>query len=234
MSASRCCIRPPRRRAQPQLREMGTVGEPVPAGAMLVLPHPDLTCWLRGGDTCYAQVGDHRNTVWSRATASRSAPPATWPRRCWRWTRRSRPADRPQGIAAVDLYRKASDDDRSTWQLAPGEFVTAFLCGAPLTRARTSGRRAARLELRAGRRRGRPLRRRAAAGRDGGSRNLPRLLDPADPLAGLPGLEQTAWKRRLLSGLAGHALSRVSSGERRRISVASTPSAPITSRSTLG
>src|SRR5262249_57354396 len=22
--------------------------------------HPDLTCWLRGGDTCYAQIGDHR------------------------------------------------------------------------------------------------------------------------------------------------------------------------------
>ena len=40
--------------------------------------------------------------------------------------------------------------------------------------------------------------------------NLPRLLDPADPLAGLPGLEQTAWKRRLLSGLAGQALARVS------------------------
>ena len=22
--------------------------------------HPDLTCWLNGGDTCYAQIGDHR------------------------------------------------------------------------------------------------------------------------------------------------------------------------------
>ena len=22
--------------------------------------HPDLQCWLRGGDTCYAQIGDHR------------------------------------------------------------------------------------------------------------------------------------------------------------------------------
>ena len=22
--------------------------------------HPDLRCWLNGGDTCYAQIGDHR------------------------------------------------------------------------------------------------------------------------------------------------------------------------------
>ena len=32
----------------------------VPGGPLLVFRHPDLTCWLGGGDTCYAQIGDHR------------------------------------------------------------------------------------------------------------------------------------------------------------------------------
>ena len=43
-----------------------------------------------------------------------------------------------------------------------------------------------------------------------GVANLPRLLDPADPLAGLPGLEMTGWKRTLLANLAKDALERVS------------------------
>jgi hypothetical protein len=56
----------------------------------------------------------------------------------------------------------------------------------------------------------------AAARFDDGTRlaaigvaNLPRLLDPADPLAGLPGLEMTGWKRRLLQALADDALAAV-------------------------
>jgi xanthine dehydrogenase YagS FAD-binding subunit len=54
-----------------QLREMGTV-----AGNLCQQPrcwyfrHPDLRCWLRGGDTCYAQIGT-ASTASSRATASR-------------------------------------------------------------------------------------------------------------------------------------------------------------------
>ena len=54
-----------------------------------------------------------------------------------------------------------------------------------------------------------------AAARFGGGRslaaigvsNIPRLLDPDDPLAGLPGLEMTGWKRRLLAGLVDDALN---------------------------
>jgi hypothetical protein len=42
-----------------------------------------------------------------------------------------------------------------------------------------------------------------------GVSNLPRLLDPADPLAGLPGLEMTGWKRRLLESLTQDALAAV-------------------------
>jgi hypothetical protein len=43
-----------------------------------------------------------------------------------------------------------------------------------------------------------------------GVSNLPRTLDPADPLAGLPGLEMTGWKRRLLETLTRDALAAVS------------------------
>ncbi|HWH65479.1 MAG TPA: FAD binding domain-containing protein, partial [Gaiellales bacterium] len=45
--------------ASPQLREMGTVGGNLCQQVRCwYFRHPDLTCWLRGGDTCYAQVGD--------------------------------------------------------------------------------------------------------------------------------------------------------------------------------
>ena len=40
-----------------------------------------------------------------------------------------------------------------------------------------------------------------------GVSNLPRAIDPADPTAGLPGLEMTRWKRRLLETLASDALA---------------------------
>ena len=47
--------------ASPQLREMGTVsGNLCQQVRCWYFRHPDLTCWLRGGDTCYAQIGDHR------------------------------------------------------------------------------------------------------------------------------------------------------------------------------
>jgi xanthine dehydrogenase YagS FAD-binding subunit len=47
--------------ASPQLREMGTVGGNLCQQVRCwYFRHPDLTCWLGGGDTCYAQIGDHR------------------------------------------------------------------------------------------------------------------------------------------------------------------------------
>jgi xanthine dehydrogenase YagS FAD-binding subunit len=47
--------------ASPQLREMGTLGGNLCQQVRCwYFRHPDLTCWLKGGDTCYAQIGDHR------------------------------------------------------------------------------------------------------------------------------------------------------------------------------
>ena len=42
-----------------------------------------------------------------------------------------------------------------------------------------------------------------------GVANIPRSLDPADPLAGLPGHPQSAWKRTVLATLVERASAAV-------------------------
>ena len=174
--------------------------------------HPDLQCWLRGGDTCYAQIGDHRKHGLEPGDCISVAPER--PRRrtaCTRRHGRDQPA--AGGFPLAELYRKADEADRTTVALARGEFVTAVaVARAPDASAyeRAGERHAWSFALAA-----------VAAARFGdqlrlvaiGVSNLPRLLDPGDPLAGLPGLEQTAWKRRLLSGLAEQAAGRVRAGD---------------------
>ena len=192
--------------ASPQLREMGTVG-----GNLCQQPrcwyfrHPDLQCWLRGGDTCYAQIGDHRKhglepgDCISVAPSDLSAPLLAMGARIETSERAA--------FSIADLYRRPSEDDRTTLTLGPGEFVTRVLLPAPpesSAYARAGERHAWSFAL-AG----------VAAARSGGVvslaaigvSNIPRLLDPEDPLAGLPGLEMTGWKRRLLAGLVDDALS---------------------------
>jgi xanthine dehydrogenase YagS FAD-binding subunit len=196
--------------ASPQLREMGTVGGNLCQQVRCwYFRHPDLTCWLRGGDTCYAQVGDHRKHGLEPGDCI-SVAPSDLAAALLALDATVETSSRPQAIPLAELYRKASDENRSTLALAPGEFVTAVVVPrAPDASAyeRAGERQAWSFALTgvAAARFGDQLRLAAI-----GVSNLPRLLDPADLLAGLPGLEQTAWKRRLLNGLAGEALSRVS------------------------
>jgi xanthine dehydrogenase YagS FAD-binding subunit len=196
--------------ASPQLREMGTVGGNLCQQVRCwYFRHPDLTCWLRGGDTCYAQVGDHRKHGLEPGDCI-SVAPSDLAAALLALDATVETSSRPQAIPLSELYRKASDENRSTLALAPGEFVTAVVVPrAPDASAyeRAGERQAWSFALTgvAAARFGDQLRLAAI-----GVSNLPRLLDPADLLAGLPGLEQTAWKRRLLNGLAGEALSRVS------------------------
>ena len=194
--------------ASPQLREMGTVaGNLCQAVRCWYYRHPDLECWLRGGDTCYAQIGDHRkhglepgdciSVAPSDLAAALLALDATVT------------TNLREGFPLADLYRRASADDRSTVALGQGELITAVTvprAPAASAYARAGERAAWSFALCAV----------AAARFDDGTRlaaigvsNLPRLLDPADPLAGLPGLEMTGWKRRLLQGLAADALEAV-------------------------
>ncbi len=194
--------------ASPQLREMGTV-----AGNLCQQPrcwyfrHPDLECWLRGGETCYAQIGDHRKhglqpgDCISVAPSDLAAALLALDAR----VHTSRRADLP----VAELYRRPSESDRTTLTLSAGEIVT----GVEVPRApdassyQRAGERQAWSFALAG----------VAAARFGddvrlaaiGVANIPILLDPADPLADLPGMEMTGWKRRLLAALAADALAAV-------------------------
>jgi xanthine dehydrogenase YagS FAD-binding subunit len=195
--------------ASPQLREMGTVaGNLCQAVRCWYYRHPDLTCWLRGGDTCYAQIGDHRkhglepgdciSVAPSDLAAALLALDAVVT------------TNRRESFPLAELYRKATAENRSTIALDDGELVTAVTVPRPPDASAyvRAGERAAWSFALCGV---------AAARFDGevrmaaiGVSNLPRPLDPADPLAGLPGLEMTGWKRRLLETLTQDALAAVS------------------------
>ena len=105
------------------------------------------------------------------------------------------------------LYRRPTEDNRSTLTLETGELITAITVPRrPLGSAYARiGERAAWSFALTG----------VAAARfeDGlrvaaiGVSNLPRLIDPDDPLAGLPGLEGSRWKRGLLTTLVSDAVT---------------------------
>ncbi len=192
--------------ASPQLREMGTVaGNLCQHVRCWYYRHPDLTCWLGGGDTCYAQIGDHRKhglepgDCISVAPSDLAAALLALDARVTTTVRSAFPL--------AELYRSPTDDNRSTLTLAPGELVTAVELPAPPDTSAYArvGERAAWSFALVG----------VAAARSGGAMrlaaigvaNLPRLLDPADPLEGLPGLPMTGWKRRLLQTLVEDAVA---------------------------
>jgi xanthine dehydrogenase YagS FAD-binding subunit len=195
--------------ASPQLREMGTVaGNLCQAVRCWYFRHPDLTCWLRGGDTCYAQVGDHRKHGLEPGDCISVAPSDLAAALLALGAVVT--TDRREAFPLPDLYRKATENDRSTIALEPGELITAVTVPEPPAASAyvRAGERAAWSFALCG----------VAAARFGGEvrlaaigvSNLPRLLDPADPLAGLPGLDMTGWKRRLLETLTQDALAAVS------------------------
>jgi xanthine dehydrogenase YagS FAD-binding subunit len=198
--------------ASPQLREMGTVaGNLCQQVRCWYFRHPDLTCWLRGGDTCYAQIGDHRKHGLEPGDCI-SVAPSDLAAALVALDAEVETNLRPDGFPLLELYRKADQANRSTLALAAGEFVTAVvLARTPDASAyeRAGERHAWSFALTGvgAARFGDELRVSAI-----GVSNLPRLIDPEDPLAGLPGLEQSAWKRRLLSGLVEQAVGRVRAG----------------------
>jgi xanthine dehydrogenase YagS FAD-binding subunit len=194
--------------ASPQLREMGTVaGNLCQAVRCWYFRHPDLTCWLRGGDTCYAQIGDHRKHGLEPGDCISVAPSDLAAALLALGAVVT--TNRREAFPLADLYRKATAEDRSTVALDGGELITAVTVPEPpeASAYMRAGERAAwsfaLCGVAAARFRGEV--RLAAIGVS----NLPRLLDPADPLAGLPGLEMTGWKRRLLESLTQDALAAV-------------------------
>jgi xanthine dehydrogenase YagS FAD-binding subunit len=198
--------------ASPQLRVVGTVGGNLAQAVRCwYYRHPDLTCWLNGGDTCYAAIGDHRkhglepgdclSVAPSDLAAALGVLGATVEVRA--------AAGRIRTVPLLELYRRPDESHRSAVALERGELIVAVTVPGPpdASRYERAGERAAWSFALCG----------VAAARYGSERRLvaigvtnePRALDPEDPLAGLPGLEQTGWKRRLLAELSARALAAV-------------------------
>jgi len=197
--------------ASPQLRNQGTVaGNLAQHVRCWYFRHPDLTCWLAGGDTCYAQIGDHRKHGIEPGDCISVAPSdlAGALLALGATVHVIGPGGR-RSFPLAELYGRPTEEHRSSVQLRGGELITAVELPAPpdASAYERAGERAAWTFASAG----------IAAARFGdtlrlaaiGITNEPRLLDPADPLAGLPGLGQTAWKRELAGVLCERALARV-------------------------
>jgi CO/xanthine dehydrogenase FAD-binding subunit len=197
--------------ASPLLRNVGTLGGNICQHTRCwYYRGVEWHCWLGGGDTCYAQIGDHRKHNLEPGDCISAHPSDLAPALAASGAAvhvRSREGHRE--LPLLDLYRRPTEDDRSLLTLAPGELVVAVRLPAPPDASayeRAGERQAFSF----------PLVSVAAARRNGAVRlvaagvaNTPRELDPADPLAGLPGHPQSAWKRDLLTALAERALAAV-------------------------
>ena len=193
--------------ASPLLRNMGTVGGNLCQHTRCwYYRGEEWTCWLAGGDTCYAQIGDHRKHNLEPGDCISAHPSDLAPALAACGASvvvRSRAEERE--LPLLELYRTPTDDNRSLVGLRPGELVVAVrLPASPAasTYLRTGERQAFSF----------PLVSVAAARRDGatslvaaGVANVPRALDPQDPLAGLPGNPQSSWKRIVLATLVERA-----------------------------
>jgi xanthine dehydrogenase YagS FAD-binding subunit len=197
--------------ASPLLRNLGTVGGNLCQHTRCwYYRGEEWHCWLGGGDTCYAQIGDHRKHGLEQGDCISAHPSDLAPALagCGATVElRSRGGARE--LPLLDLYRRPTADDRSLVVLAPGELVVAVRLGAPpdaSTYVRLGERAAFTFPLVsvAAARRGSEIRLVAA-----GVANVPRELDPADPTAGLPGNPQSAWKRRALATLVERAVAAI-------------------------
>jgi len=200
--------------ASPLLRNVGTVaGNLCQHTRCWYYRGLEWTCWLGGGDTCYAQIGDHRKHNLEPGDCISAHPSDLAPALAACGASVTvRGTDGERELPLLELYRRPTADDRSLLALAPGELVTVVRLPAPpdaSTYLRAGERQAFSFPLVgvAAARRGQDVTLVAA-----GVANVPRALDPSDPLQGLPGHPQSAWKRTLLRTLAERALAAVASG----------------------
>jgi len=193
--------------ASPLLRNAGTVaGNLCQHTRCWYYRGEEWHCWLGGGETCYAQIGDHRRHNLEPGDCISAHPSDLAPAlaACGA-TVDVRSASGTRELELLELYRTPTADNRSLLVLEPGELVVAVRLPAPpdASAYERLGDRAAfsfPLVSVAAARRGDDTRLVAA-----GVANVPRALDPTDPLAGLPGNPQTGWKRRALETLAERA-----------------------------
>ena len=197
--------------ASPLLRNVGTVGGNLCQHTRCwYYRGEEWHCWLGGGETCYAQIGDHRRHNLEPGDCISAHPSDLAPALAASGAvAEIRSAASTREVPLLELYRRPTEDDRSLLTLAPGDLVVGVaLPPAPEASAyERLGERAAfsfPLVSVAAARRGTETRLVAA-----GVANIPRELDPADPLAGLPGNPQTGWKLRALETLGERATAAV-------------------------
>ena len=195
--------------ASPLLRNAGTVGGNLCQHTRCwYYRGEEWHCWLGGGETCYAQIGDHRRHNLEPGDCISAHPSDLAPALAASGAVvELRSATGSRELPLLELYRTPSADNRSLLTIEAGELVVAVRLPAPpdASAYERLGERAAfsfPLVSVAAARRGSQTRLVAA-----GVANVPRELDPADPLAGLPGNPQTGWKRRALETLAERAIA---------------------------
>ncbi len=167
-------------------------------------------CWLGGGETCFAQIGDHRKHNLEPGDCISAHPSDLAPAlaACGASVVVQSSAGERE-LPLLELYRRPTQENRSLVTLAVGEIVAAVRLPAPPDASvylRTGERQAFSFPLVsvAAARRGDSLTLAAA-----GVANVPRAIDPADPLAGLPGHPQSAWKRTVLETLVERAVAAI-------------------------
>ena len=198
--------------ASPLLRNQGTVGGNLCQHTRCwYYRGEEWNCWLGGGNTCFAQIGDHRKHNLEEGDCISAHPSDLAPALAVCGASVVvRAIHGAREVPLLDLYRRPTDDNRSLVTLERGEIVVAVRLPAPPDASvylRTGERQAFSFPLvsvAASRRRDSLTL--AAAG----VANIPRALDPADPLAGLPGHPQTTWKRKVLGTLVERATTAVS------------------------
>ena len=195
--------------ASPLLRNTGTVGGNLCQHTRCwYYRGEEWHCWLGGGETCYAQIGDHRRHNLEPGDCISAHPSDLAPAlAATAGIVELRSASGARELPLLDLYRTPTADNRSLLTHEAGELVVAVRHpAAPDASAyERRGERAAfsfPLVSVAASRRGSETQLVA-----GGVANIPRALDPDDPLAGLRGTPQTGWKRRALETLVERAIA---------------------------
>jgi len=175
--------------ASPLLRNAGTVGGNLCQGTRCwYFRGVEWHCWLAGGDTCYAQIGEHGKHGLVPGDCISAHPSDLAPALAAVGARLAvRCASGERELALLELYRVPTQERRSLLTLEPGEIVWEVrLPAAPDASAflRLGERRAFSFALVsvAAARRGDEIE--AVAG---GVANIPVRVDPGDPLAQLPG-----------------------------------------------
>jgi CO/xanthine dehydrogenase FAD-binding subunit len=197
--------------ASPLLRNAGTVGGNLCQGTRCwYFRGVEWHCWLAGGDTCYAQIGDHHKHGLVPGDCISAHPSDLAPALAALGARLAvRCASGERELALLELYRIPTQERRSLLTLEPGEIVAEVRLPAPPDASaflRLGERQAFSFALVsvAAARRGDGVE--AVAG---GVANIPVRVDPADPLAQLPGNPQTMWKQTALATLVGRALDAI-------------------------